>query len=138
MDHHSYRLLDTKQIISLQDFFFVLDTMDRVVGLCPTHKNFTEKTIMVPSFLAGFKHIYDNCDVYEGENVCVLPYLFSDGAENMYESCSAARIHPDPHVDHGTWPVFLNPLIQRSLTKIVLHELPDLVNQPPQRWTKTN
>lgn len=45
----------------------------------------------------------------------------------MYEAYFSSEMSTDDHVCHGTWPVVIDALFQRFLTKIVLQEAHDLV-----------
>lgn len=45
----------------------------------------------------------------------------------MYESSAANEMAPDAHGYYGDWPMVINTLIQRFLTKNVLQKAQDLL-----------
>lgn len=57
-------------MISLQKAQCTDGTNKRVVGICPTIRNYTgEKMIVLLAFLAHLKDTLDNCGVCEGKTV---------------------------------------------------------------------
>lgn len=116
--YRSYRLLNITQMISQQEAWCIYDTKKRVVGLCPTLRNFTrKKAIALLAFVADLKDTFDNCSVCEVEALWVPACMLSDGAKEMYETYTASGLSTDADVDHGTWKVVVNALIQMAWQK---------------------
>lgn len=105
------------------------ETMDRVVRLGPTLRNFIrEKLIAVRTSLASLSDTFDNYGVCKDEADLVLAYLPSDGADVMYEAYIANRMRTDAQVFQETWPMVINAVTQKFFIKDVLQDSHDLVS----------
>lgn len=108
--------------------------MERVVGLCYTLKIFTwEIPIALLAILANIK---DSLTTREYLKVKLFDFRYfrSDGARKVYEAYIANNMSTDAHVSHGSWPVVINALNKRFLTRNMLQEAHDPVNRASQRW----
>lgn len=79
-------MLNTRQILSLQQARYIHDTHEHVVGLCATLKNFTgEKPIALPAILAHLKCKYDNRSVCKGDTVQGFANALHDAAKKRLQ-----------------------------------------------------